>query len=110
MKVTISDRKLKKVIHDERKLHREYGRIRAKRIMERMDDLVRADTLEEVRLLAGNFHELVGDRKGEWACDLDQPYRLIFIPHEDPIPTDKHGRYIWLEISGVEVTEITDYH
>ena len=34
----------------------------------------------------GHYHELTGDRKGEWACDLDQPYRLIFEPHEKPIP------------------------
>lgn len=34
----------------------------------------------------------------------------IFEPHEEPIPTDKSGKYIWLEIRGVEVIEITNYH
>jgi len=110
MKVTISDRKLSKVINDDRKLKKEYGEIRAKKIMQRFIDLRDANTLEDVRLLSGNYHELIGDRKGEWACDLDQPYRMIFVPHEEPIPTDEHGRYIWIEIKGVEVTEITDYH
>lgn len=75
-----------------------------------MEDLEDASTLEDVRNLPGRYHELKEDRKGEWACDLDQPYRMIFIPHEDPIPTDEHGRYIWIEIKGVEVTKITDYH
>ncbi len=42
--------------------------------------------------------------------DLDQPNRLIFEPHEDPIPTDGAGKYIWLEIKGVEIIEITNYH
>lgn len=27
--------------------------------------------------LLGHYHELLGDRKGEWACDLDQPNRLL---------------------------------
>lgn len=41
---------------------------------------------------------------------LDQPYRLIFEPHEDPIPIDDNGKYIWIEIKGVEIKEITNYH
>ena len=53
-----------------------------------------------------------GDRKGQWACDLDQPYRLIFEPHEKPIPKNAEGRYLWIEIEikGVEIIEIVDYH
>lgn len=50
------------------------------------------------------------DRKGQWSCDLDQPYRLIFKPHEDPIPEDEYGRYIWIEITVVEIIEIANYH
>ena len=69
-----------------------------------------ADTLEDVRYLPGNYHELTADRKGQWACDLDQPYRLIFQPHENPIPEDENGKYIWIEITGVEILEITNYH
>lgn len=69
-----------------------------------------ANTLEDVRNVPGRFHELVDNRKGQWACDLDQPYRLIFIPHEDPIPTDENGKYIWIEINGVELIEVTNYH
>ena len=53
--------------------------------MQRISVLESAATLEEVRYMSGHFHELVGDRKGQWACDLDQPYRLIFEPHENPI-------------------------
>jgi len=47
---------------------------------------------------------------GQWSCDLDQPYRLVFEPQEKPIPTDKSGKYIWLEIKAVEIIEIADYH
>jgi len=62
------------------------------------------------KLANERYPELTGDRKGQWACDLDQPYRLIFEPHENPIPTDNSGKCIWLEIKGVEILEITDYH
>ena len=86
------------------------GAQRARLYLKRIDDLYNAQTLEDVRYLPGNYHELKGDRKGEWACDLDQPYRLIFQPLEDPIPTDKDGKYIWVEIKGVEIIEIANYH
>lgn len=110
MNITFSDRVLRKVVNDDRKLIRRFGQKRANLIKRRLDALAAAETLEDVRNLPGRFHELKEDRKGEWACDLDHPYRLIFIPHEDPIPTNKDGKYIWVEIKGVDVTEITDYH
>lgn len=50
------------------------------------------------------------NRKGQWACDVDQPYRLVFEPHETPIPMGENGRYKWIEIKGVEIKEIVDYH
>lgn len=86
------------------------GAIRAKIFNTRLDDLRSAETLEDVRHLPGRYHELKEDRKGRWACDLDQPYRLIFTPSISPIPTDDSGRFIWLEIKSVEMIEITDYH
>lgn len=80
--------------NDDRLATRKLGTIRADLFGQRLDDLRAAVTLEDVRYLPGNYHELKGDRKGQWACDLDQPYRLIFQPHEEPIPEDENGRYI----------------
>jgi len=98
------------LVNDDRKLEKKFGKIRAEKIKTRLAQLNYAENLEDTRHLPGNFHELSANRKGQWACDLDQPFRLIFIPHENPIPTTKDGRYIWLEIKGVEVIEITNYH
>lgn len=86
------------------------GMVVAKRFKMRLDDLQAAQTLEDVRNLPGKYHELVGNRKGQWACTLDHPYRLIFTPHESPIPINEDGQYLWIEILGVEIIEIEDYH
>ena len=110
MNVTFKTNKLKKLANDYSKCQREMGAIRAKWFQKRLNDLIDAETLEDVKHLPGNYHELTGNRKGQWACDLDQPYRLIFEPHEDPIPTDEQGIVLWLEIKGVEVIEIVNYH
>lgn len=45
----------------------------------------------------GRCHPLKGDRKGQYAMELTQPYRLIFT---------KRGN----EIQIVNVIEIVDYH
>jgi proteic killer suppression protein len=110
VKISFGDKKLEKLANDYRKCQKELGQKRAKLFNRRLSDLLNAQTLEDVRYLPGHYHELKEDRKGQWACDLDQPYRLIFEPQVKPIPTDKSGKYIWLEIKGVEIIDITDYH
>lgn len=110
MKVTFGDKKLEKAAKDERKCYKELGQDRGERYLKRLNALYSANTLEDVRYLPGRFHELTENRKGHWACDLDHPYRLIFKPHEDPIPEDENHKYIWAEILGVEIEEIVDYH
>ncbi|MBD5269632.1 MAG: killer suppression protein HigA [Bacteroides sp.] len=110
MKISFQNKKLEKLLDNYSKLTKELGPLRTKIFLKRIGVLVDALTLEDVRNEPGNFHELKGDRKGQWACDLDQPYRLIFEPHEDPIPTDDSGRYLWVEITGIEIIEITNYH
>jgi proteic killer suppression protein len=110
MDISFGDKDLKKYANEDRLAIRKLGSKRAQVFKQRLDDLRAADTLEDVRYLPGHYHELKENRKGQWSCDLDQPYRLIFIPHEDPIPTNADGQYVWIEIRGVEVIEITNYH
>lgn len=110
MEIFFKSRNLEKVASNPRKCQKEFGERRAELFLRRLQQLYRAINLEDVRNLPGNYHELSGDRKGQWACDLDQPYRLVFEPHERPIPTDEDGKYIWIEIKEVEITEIVNYH
>ncbi len=99
-----------KIANDDRLALKELGKKRFDVFKRRMVVLVLVKNLEELRNQPGNWHELTGNRKGQWACSLDQPYRLIFEPIEKPIPTDKDGKYIWLEIKAIEVIEIANYH
>lgn len=110
MIITFGNRKLNKYANDDRLAVKNLGKRVAEIYKRRLDDLEAAESLEDVRYLPGRFHELKENRKGQWACDLVHPYRLIFTPLENPIPTDKDGKYIWVEINGVEIVEIEDYH
>lgn len=110
MDITFAQRKMAKVVGKDKDLFREFGPLRGKKIKQRLDQLRGATTLEDLRHAPGRFHELGTDRKGQWACDLDGPYRLIFEPQQQPIPTNADGQYIWAEITGIEVVDVTDYH
>lgn len=110
MNITFKSKKLEKLANNDRKRLKELGKLRADKFKLRLTQFSNIDTLEGARYLPGNYHELKENRKGQWACDLDQPYRLIFEPHENPIPEDEHGKYIWIEINGVEIMEIINYH
>ena len=110
MEIKFADKKLNKLADDYKKCQKEMGAQRAKLYFIRLGDLAKATTLEDVRYLPGNFHELKSTRKGQWACDLDQPYRLVFTPIVRPIPVNDNGQYIWIEITSVEILEIINYH
>jgi proteic killer suppression protein len=110
VEIIFKEKKLERIANDDRRLLKELGTIRAKKLRLRLSQLKTATTLEEVRYLPGNYHELKDNRKGQWACDLDQPYRLIFTPQESPIPLNEDGQYIWIEITAIEIIEIINYH
>lgn len=110
MDIKFKSNKFKKYANNDSLANRKLGTIRAKLYKARLDDLHDAESLEELKHVPGNYHELIQDRKGQWACDLDQPYRLIFVPQENPIPIDEDGKYIWIEIKGVEIIEVINYH
>ena len=110
MNIKFRQKKLGQLANNPRKCKGEMGERRATLFLKRLTDLRDAETLEDVRYLPGRYHELTETRKGQWACDLDHPYRLVFVPQENPIPTNEDGQYIWFEIVGVEIIEIVDYH
>lgn len=110
MDINFADKKLKKYANDDRLMFRKLGKLRATKYKQRLNDLSNAITLEDVKHLPGKYHELKEDRKGQWACSLDEPYRLIFAPQEDPIPENEDGKYIWDKIMAIIIIEIKDYH
>ena len=110
MEIKFTDKKLEKLANDDRKMLKELGKVRATLLRRRLTQLEDAKTLEDVRYLPGNYHELTQNRKGQWSCDLDQPYRLVFTAIEKPLPLNDDGQFLWLEITGVEIIEIINYH
>lgn len=108
--VNFADKSLKRLANDDRRMLKELGKQRATLLRRRLSQLEDASTLEDIRYVPGNYHELNHDRKGQWSCDLDQPYRLVFAPIEQPIPINADGQYVWVKITGIVIIEIINYH
>jgi len=110
MDIIVNNKKLRKILEDKNKIRKKYGTKMADKIMQRIDDMKCAENLEILMKLPGNHHPLTGDRKGQFACNLVQPYRLIYRPANDTLPIDDNGNLIYSEITIVEILEIVDYH
>jgi proteic killer suppression protein len=96
--ISYKNNKIKKVCTDAKVAEKNYGKEMAEKIQMRIDQITAADSVEMmVQLHIGRCHQLVNNRKGQYAVDLVQPYRLVF---------EKHGD----EIQVAHIMEIVDYH
>ena len=106
MQVVYADKELARCAGDRAYAVRKLGQRRADVYSVRIDALLRAVDLDSLKYVAGRFHELFGDRAGQWACDLDHPYRLIFKP-----VLNSDGNIVGLIVEQtVSILEIVDYH
>ena len=98
MDITYKSNKIKKVCTDAKTADKIYGREMAEKIHQRIDEISAADTVEMmIQFHIGRCHPLSQNRKGQYAVDLVQPYRLVF---------EKHGEKIKI----AHIVEIVDYH
>jgi len=106
MQVVYADKELARCAGDRAYAVRKMGQRRADVYMERLNDLRGAANLDDLKGVPGRYHELTGNRAGQWACDLDYPYRLIFKPI-----MNSDGNVIGLIVEQtVSILEIVDYH
>lgn len=58
----------------------------------------------------GNCHALGADRAGQFSISVFGPYRLIFVPDLDPLPTAPDGSLDRVRVTRILVVEVVDYH
>lgn len=111
MDILFASNKLQKECTQERNLQQKHGERRAQLLKRRLGEMTDADNLAILKLLPGaRAHALSANRKGQWAVDLDHPYRLIFEPAHEPIPLNAGGGWELSQITAVRILEIVDYH
>ena len=90
--------KLKRICENAEETKKAYGSNMADKIQMRISELSAADSVDFlVKYNIGRCHLLKGNRRGQYAMDLVQPYRLVFI-QEDNVTVS------------VLIEQIVDYH
>ena len=111
MIVHYKSRTLQKACTSEKAMKQRWGAQMSRVLRRRLGELEAAVTLADIaRIPAARCHELTGRRQGDLAVDLVHPYRLIFRPNLDPVPTKPDGGLDWSEVTGILVSDVVDYH
>ena len=102
MEIKFENQKIKKLCSSYDKAVNKLGKKNADRLYRRLGALQSANSLASVLPpFPGNFHQLIGNLAGVWACTIDGGLRLLFYP-ESPLPPE--------QVVCVIIREITDYH
>lgn len=114
MEIFFRNRKLAKEFSEGAQLDRVHGVQRPRKIRLRMAEFRAAVSLMDFwppKSGPGRCHELSqGKRRGQLSVDLDHPYRLIFSPAHDPIPTHHDGGLDWSKVTAIVILGVEDTH
>ncbi len=111
MRILFKNKKLQKICSNSAEAIKLLGAKRGGKLMQRMMELKAAENLGDIsRLPPARCHELTGNRSGQLSVDLEHPYRLLFIPANEPIPVHPHGGLDWGQVTEIEIVEIADTH
>lgn len=104
MKILYATKKLEKICKD-KGARKRFRADLANGVALRHNALEVADSMDDLRRIdpSGRWHELTGNRDGQWAGRLSRNYRLIIKPVRD-------GMEIVEVEETVKVLDIEDYH
>ncbi len=111
MDIDFRTRRLAKAFNEANTLRRNYGKPMAHKIMLRMAVLRAAKSLALVPTTPPDrLHQLIGERKGQFAVDLVHPFRLVFEPNHEPIPCQSDGGIDRQQVTAITILDVEDYH
>lgn len=108
MEIEFSSKQLQKLCEQNKFAIRELGAACAKKLQNRIADLHSANDVME--LPAGKPHPLKLNRKGQYAIELSDGKRLIFIPANNPTPMIDDENIDWSRVTKIKIIDISDYH
>lgn len=108
MEIEFSSKQLQKLCEQNKFAIRELGAACAKKLQNRIADLQSANDVME--LPAGKPHPLKLNRKGQYAIELSDGKRLIFIPANNPTPMTDDENIDWSRVTKIKIIDISDYH
>lgn len=104
-------KKLQKACNSKEESIKTWGSATAKKVQQRLAEFRAANNLSEIsHLPPPRLHELENNRKGQFAVDLQQPFRLLFESAHDPVPLSDSGGIDLCQVTAVLIIKVEDYH
>lgn len=98
MEIRYANKKIDAVCTDAAAAKKAYNKNMAEQIQKRIDQIKAASSVEElIQYRIGKCHMLKGNREGQYAMHLTEPWRLVFTVDKDTV-----------QIACIR--EIVDYH
>jgi proteic killer suppression protein len=110
LKVDFLNAKDKAFFEDLKQVTKAYGPETSKKLKGRLDDLLDAQLMEDMRTLPGRWEELKNKRAGQLSARLHGGMRLIVKPQKHPPPAKPDGGLDWSAIDSLYIVEVVDYH
>ena len=111
MVIYFKTKKLQKICSNTNESINKLGTMMARKLQQRLMELQAASCLADIsRVPPPRCHHLSGNRDGQLSVDLEHPYRLLFIPANNPIPVTQDGGLDWAKVTEIEIVEIADTH
>ena len=111
MEIHFKHRKMQEACNSERETVKRWGASRACKIRQRLTELAAAESLAVIGVLPpARLHELQGDRAGQFAVDVEPPFRLVFEPWHNPVPKTADGGIDKSQITAIRILIVEDYH
>lgn len=105
MDILFDTPKLQRIMESRELIRRHHGDL-ARKLEHRLSVLRASPTLADVPTRRPDrCHPLDDDRAGQFAVDLIQPFRLVFVP----VPPRK-GRFSRSLVTTICILEVVDYH
>lgn len=111
MDIFFHTKHIQKICCNEKTMRKQLGRDRAQKLKQRLMELSAADVLSDIsHLPPPRLHELRGREKGLFSVDLQHPYRLLFVPADEPLPAKEDGGVNLWKVKSIEIIAIRDTH
>lgn len=111
MDLYFKSRGLEKACSIERESVRTWGAERSRVVRRRLAELAAAESLAVIATLPpARLHPLAGNREGQFAVDVQHPFRLVFEPHLDEVPRLPEGGVDKGKVTAIRILAVEDYH
>ena len=111
MQITFATRKLQKLCTSGKVFKGELNKAQMKKLQQRLMEIRAAHSLSDLyKIKTLHCHQLIGDREGQFAINLDESVRIVFILADDPIPRLMDGGMDRENVKEIEIISIGDYH